>query len=154
LLLTALSYALQDLNGNRLQGITLEGHGREVIDSELDHSHTVGWYTTMYPVRLEVKDSLRDSIRSIKECLRKVPRKGIGFGSYALLSDSGYGFEDLPLVSFNYLGQLDVGSSKDWQIVSERSGVSVHRSNKDHNVININGFVSEGKLRFSIVTTY
>ena len=42
LLLTALTYALQEINGLAVQGITLEGHGREDINSAIDHSRTVG----------------------------------------------------------------------------------------------------------------
>ncbi|TMC13836.1 MAG: hypothetical protein E6J34_24375 [Chloroflexi bacterium] len=50
-LLTALAYALRDLNDQDVQGITLEGHGREDIDATLDISRTVGWFTTVFPVR-------------------------------------------------------------------------------------------------------
>ncbi|WP_299249909.1 condensation domain-containing protein, partial [uncultured Aquimarina sp.] len=106
LLLTALAYALKELNKTNLQGITLEGHGREDIHPSIDHSHTVGWFTAMFPVRLVIEDTIEQSIREIKENLRNIPNKGIGFGAFALDADTNYGYQDLAAVSFNYLGQF------------------------------------------------
>ena len=45
LLLTALGYSLRDLNQGNIQGITLEGHGREDLFSTIDHSRTAVSYT-------------------------------------------------------------------------------------------------------------
>ncbi|WP_299249958.1 condensation domain-containing protein, partial [uncultured Aquimarina sp.] len=107
LLLTALAYALKELTKDDLQGITLEGHGRENIEPSIDHSRTVGWFTAMFPVRLMVEETIEQTIRGIKENLRKIPNKGIGFGAFALQDDTNYGYQDLAAVSFNYLGQFE-----------------------------------------------
>uniref|UniRef100_UPI00123DC5ED non-ribosomal peptide synthetase n=1 Tax=Francisella sp. SYW-9 TaxID=2610888 RepID=UPI00123DC5ED len=53
--------------------------------------------------------------------------------------------------SFNYLGQFDSQEGL-WQLASQSSGMPVHSDNHDHNVININGIVIEGELRFNVVT--
>ncbi|MEP7141396.1 MAG: amino acid adenylation domain-containing protein [Ferruginibacter sp.] len=151
LLLTALAYALKDINQNNVQGITLEGHGREDIDPSLDTSRTAGWFTTMFPVRLELQNDLRGSIRSIKESLRSIPSKGIGFGAFAASKETVYTNNDLPPISFNYLGQFDTSEGY-WQIAAEDSGQSMHSANTDHNLVNINGMVINRKLGFSIVT--
>ena len=149
ILLTALGYALTEISGKRVNHIVLEGHGREEIDDSIDITRTLGWFTTMYPIRLEVRAELGDSIKYIKESLRQVPNKGIGYA----LND----INDLPRVSFNYLGQFDKGDKEEaglqlWNIIEESSGASVHGDNKDHNIININGLVIDGKLQFSIRT--
>src|SRR5260363_233766 len=57
------------------------GHGRDMLDSTLDVTHTLGWFTTLYPVRLEAQNTLNDSIKTIKEHLRKIPNKGVGYGA-------------------------------------------------------------------------
>ena len=91
-------------------------------------------------------------IRSVKEGLRSIPNKGIGFGAFATMAGSPYTHKDLPPVSFNYLGQFDKDHG-DWEIAgSEGSGVNLHPSNADHHVVNINGLVSNGRLWFSIIT--
>ena len=35
--------------------VDLEGHGREELFEGVDLSRTVGWFTTLFPVRLEVR---------------------------------------------------------------------------------------------------
>ncbi|WKL50105.1 amino acid adenylation domain-containing protein [Flavobacterium pectinovorum] len=152
LLLTALAYALKEIKQSDVQGITLEGHGRENIDPYIDHSHTVGWFTSMFPVRLEVKESIKESIQFIKESLRNIPNKGVGFGSFATDESVSYGHDDLPGISFNYLGQFDVREGDNWQVVSEGSGASIDPSNRDHNRISINGSVNKNELGFSVIS--
>ena len=56
---------------------------REEIDRNIDITRTVGWFTTMYPVRLEVSEELDSSIKKVKESLRQIPNKGVGYGALA-----------------------------------------------------------------------
>ncbi|WDF57316.1 non-ribosomal peptide synthetase [Mucilaginibacter sp. KACC 22063] len=151
LLLTALAYALKDINHSDIQGITLEGHGREEIDPSIDLSRTVGWFTTMFPVKMELKGSLKESIQLIKESLRKVPNKGIGFGALATCEQTSFTQCHLPLISFNYLGQFD-GPASDWNLIDDNSGTSISIENREHNLIFVEGMVIGGKLKFTIET--
>ena len=148
------------MTNNKVNHIVLEGHGREEIDNTIDITRTLGWFTTMYPVRLEIREELDDSIKDIKETLRQVPNKGIGYGAIIGYKDKTI----LPKISFNYLGQFDKEdkqtlekhsteqSNSLWDIVDENSGVAVHASNQDYNIININGLVIDGSLQFSIAS--
>ncbi|MBA1195473.1 hypothetical protein G7007_21935, partial [Pseudomonas entomophila] len=91
--------------------IELEGHGREDLFDDVDLSRTVGWFTSAYPVRLTPAGGLGDSIKQVKEQLRGVPRKGIGFGLLRYLGNEGarqtLAQLPSPRITFNYLGQLD-----------------------------------------------
>ncbi|WDF57315.1 non-ribosomal peptide synthetase [Mucilaginibacter sp. KACC 22063] len=151
LLLTALAYALKDINHSDTQIITLEGHGREEIDPSIDLSRTVGWFTTMFPVKIELKGSLKESIQLIKESLRKVPNKGIGFGALATCEQTSFTQSHLPRTSFNYLGQFD-GPASDWKIIDDNSGDNVHPENNENNLISVDGMVNAGRLKFIIET--
>lgn len=153
LLLTAVSYALQEINGSETQGITLEGHGRENIDSAIDHSRTLGWFTTMYPVKMELKKTLAESISSVKETLLKIPNNGVGFGAFACLRQCTFGFNNLAPVSFNYLGQFENTQEGNYKIITE-SGVNVHPENADHYQIKIGGLVIEGAMELGVMTRY
>ncbi|WP_375331669.1 non-ribosomal peptide synthase/polyketide synthase [Candidatus Tisiphia endosymbiont of Temnostethus pusillus] len=150
ILLTALGYSLAEITDNKINYIVLEGHGREEIDSNIDITRTVGWFTTIYPIRLEISEELGNSLKTVKENLRQVPNKGIGYGTVI-----GYQ-SDLSRISFNYLGQFDKqGATTDkdlWNIISENSGISMHPANQDNNIVNINGLVVDGKLKFSIAS--
>ena len=153
LLLTALAYALQDWHGDMQSYVTLEGHGRELINEVIDLSRTIGWFTTMYPIRLLLQSQLSASIKHIKEQLHSIPHKGIGYGALKYYGESTIlAHHELPAISFNYLGQFSGTVEENWIIVNESSGQSAHPSNRDHNVININGLIIADKLRFSIAS--
>ena len=59
----------------------MEGHGREEISDKVDISKTVGWFTSMYPVVIETSEDIFSDIVYTKEMFRKIPNKGISFGS-------------------------------------------------------------------------
>ncbi|MBY0073275.1 non-ribosomal peptide synthetase, partial [Paenibacillus polymyxa] len=122
LLLTALGMMLYTWTGHERSLINLEGHGRENILPDTDISRTVGWFTSPYPVLLDIGrgHALSDRIKQVKESLRQIPNKGMGYGIWRYWSESGQAIQQAdvlnlgqhqafaePQVSFNYLGQLD-----------------------------------------------
>ncbi|MDX7988706.1 amino acid adenylation domain-containing protein [Xenorhabdus sp. 12] len=147
LLLSALTLALQETFSRTVNYILLEGHGREPIDSALDLAETVGWFTTMYPVRLEMQADIAETIIHTKEMLRDIPNKGIG---YSALHQAGYLTGELPAISFNYLGQLGGSSHQDWTITSDDCGDTIASANGSHLLLGINGAVQAGKLQFKV----
>ncbi|MFD4458849.1 amino acid adenylation domain-containing protein [Nocardia sp. NPDC058480] len=103
--------------------VRLEGHGREqsAVDGA-DLTRTVGWFTSMYPVALDLSgvdsealwhggDATADAVKAIKEQLRAVPHKGIGFGMLRHLDPDSAALLDGPLgqIGFNYLGRISAG---------------------------------------------
>lgn len=110
-LLTALVQAFAEWTGENSLLLELEGHGREDIFSDVNLSRTVGWFTTHFPVLLNlavVKD-LGNALKIVKEQLRSIPNRGFGYGVLRYLSDEGEKLQALPQaeVLFNYLGQTD-----------------------------------------------
>ena len=82
LLLTALAYGLKAVRGEGSCLVTLEGHGRESINDAIDVSGTIGWFTTMYPVRLEVKSTSQGQHQAQQGASADdSPDKGLGFGA-------------------------------------------------------------------------
>ncbi|MDN3695553.1 amino acid adenylation domain-containing protein [Chryseobacterium tructae] len=148
LLLAALASALTDFTGELRHAIVLEGHGREDIFNNLDITETVGWFTSMYPLLLEIGANVSDTVILTKEALREIPDHGIGYGGLL-----GYTYHELPKIGFNYLGQLDQedhSGEKTWFIAAEDTGISIGKQNRDSHIISINGGVLNGQLRFSI----
>ncbi|MFE5789874.1 amino acid adenylation domain-containing protein [Rhodococcus erythropolis] len=105
--------------------IQMEGHGREEHTAPgADLSRTVGWFTSVYPVRLElgaldIDDAMNGgaaagrAVKSIKEQLLAVPGRGIGYGVLRYLTGSDHceTLQDAtPQISFNYLGRVSAGS--------------------------------------------
>jgi len=125
-LLTALALAIADQRRRTRAGhdesvlVDLEGHGRESLDDDLDLSRTVGWFTSVHPVRLApgVEDwaglwrggpPLASALKQIKEQLLAVPDNGIGYGLLRYLNPTtAPALADLPRpqLAFNYLGRF------------------------------------------------
>src|SRR5690242_13253357 len=102
----------------------MEGHGRETGRvGDVDLSDTVGWFTTLYPVRLRAGDAdWRDAlaggpalgavVRSIKDQLRAIPSHGLSYGVLRHLRGAAE-LTATPQVLFNYLGRFDA-SDRPW----------------------------------------
>ncbi len=105
--------------------VDVEGHGREEeVLPGADLSRTVGWFTNIFPVHLELPSNaaIGSAIKSVKEALRAVPGRGIGYGLLRYLNHgTAEEFADLPApeVLFNYLGKFAYAKG-DWGPASER----------------------------------
>ena len=154
-LLTALAQALSRWTGSASVLVDLEGHGRVDLSPDVDVSRTVGWFTSLYPVRLDtVGDDPIQTLRAVQEHLRRIPEQGIGYGLLRYLcSDPTIG-EQLaalpePQVSFNYLGQFDqmLAESNVLRPARESTGPERHSLNARRHVLDINGGIAGGRLQ-------
>lgn len=153
-LLTALGQAFERWTGNNSLLLDLEGHGREDIFEGVDLSRTIGWFTAVFPVllNLERPSDLGAAIKSVKEQLRAVPNRGIGCGVLRYLNpEIAKKLHKLPQaeVSFNYLGQFDqvLPQSSLLMLSSEPSGpIRSPRGNRRY-LLEINGFIASSKLQ-------
>ncbi|RZG12167.1 amino acid adenylation domain-containing protein, partial [Pseudoalteromonas sp. CO342X] len=150
-LLSAMVLALSETLGEQAYTLGLEGHGREPMDETLDLSRTIGWFTTLYPVRLLGQETVADTLIATKETLRQVPNKGLGFGA---LRNKGELGGALPAIMFNYLGQFGDGSGQveDWSLVGEDVGMTNAAGNEDSALLSVTGAIYEGRLRFKVVS--
>ena len=155
ILLTALVLANTRWKGNRKISIALEGHGREPLFDDIDISRTIGWFTSIYPVVLDLQNSISpsDSLKTIKESLRKIPNNGIGYGMIKYFSKkvSGSDLPHLPEISFNYLGQFNQNVTKqgNFNVAKENKGKERADDNLRPFVIDIVGSIFDGKLQMS-----
>ncbi|WP_338932444.1 amino acid adenylation domain-containing protein [Streptomyces netropsis] len=138
-LLTGLALAMEEWRRRRGRApgpgglvVELESHGRPDAP-EADVSRTVGWFTSMFPVRLEdtgctwtdvwtAGPALGRALKRIKEQLRAVPDRGIGYGVLRHLDPRTA--PELhacrpPQVGFNYLGRITAETQTDWGITDE-----------------------------------
>ncbi|MEV8438194.1 amino acid adenylation domain-containing protein [Actinosynnema sp. NPDC051121] len=125
-LLAGLAVAVADWRRRRLGAsdsavlVEVEGHGREQVADELDLSRTAGWFTSVFPLRLDPGEldradlwaggaSAGTAIKRVKEQLRALPDHGIGFGLLRYLNPQTVGALARfgpPQIGFNYLGRF------------------------------------------------
>ncbi|GAA6624124.1 amino acid adenylation domain-containing protein [Scytonema sp. NUACC26] len=157
-LLTALIQTFAQWTGKRYLLIDLEGHGREELFEDLDLSRTVGWFTSIFPVRLSLENTshLGEALKTVKEQLRAIPNRGIDYGVLCYLSkerEIAKHLSCLPQaeVSFNYLGQFDrvLPELSLFSLAHESSGSSRSLQGKRFYVLEISGCISQGKLQMN-----
>ncbi|MCU0289996.1 MAG: condensation domain-containing protein, partial [Acidobacteria bacterium] len=135
-----------------------EGHGREEIMGEIDVSRTVGWFTALYPVPVDVSyaGDLNRQLKEIKEMLRRIPGKGMGYGILKYLTGKEnkkeIEFKLTPQISFNYLGQFDadVNQLSFFAPAKESPGKSQGLNNKREYLLDVSGMTANNRLTMSI----
>ncbi|WP_218618665.1 non-ribosomal peptide synthetase [Paenibacillus sp. P3E] len=131
--------------------IELEGHGREEANSQLNLSKTVGWFTTIYPVVLYVPNGKDiEKILSIKDQLRNVPNKGLGYGVLNYLR--GLLPNNNPKnIRFNYLGEIDNNLYQPhFSIEFINTGHDIDPSNQQDCLFDLELIIINGKLNITI----
>ena len=152
ILLTALLKTFHVAIGSQNLLVSLEGHGREELVEGLRLHRTVGWFTAIFPALLPLKGAtLAEELISVKDYLRRIPLKGAGFGMLR------YADEVLapllsaltPQVGFNYMGDISGSQSLREGITLKPLEVSESISSQSEQsmVLDINGFILEGKLQ-------
>nr|WP_308309735.1 condensation domain-containing protein [Streptomyces sp. CHD11] len=168
-LLTALALAVSARHRPDTEGtsvvVDVEGHGREPLGQEADLSETVGWLTSLYPVRIDPgipgwspggadpasDDRLAEAVRRVTDQLGRVPRHGVGYGLLRHLNPgtaAALATLPTPQLCFNYLGRQSGSASgdEDWSVAPE-SGVlplgADPRMPLTH-VVEVNAAVEEG----------
>ncbi|WP_181799356.1 condensation domain-containing protein [Kitasatospora acidiphila] len=139
-LLTALALAARQWRPEQTRDgllLDLESHGRheDALDAGHDLTRTVGWFTSMHPVRLtppaltwtEVTTAgpaNGTALKEVKEQLRAVPDHGLGYGLLRYLNPATattLAAHPAPQIGFNYLGRFttDQGTDAHWLALEE-----------------------------------
>jgi amino acid adenylation domain-containing protein/non-ribosomal peptide synthase protein (TIGR01720 family) len=173
-LLTAFALAVAAWRQRRLSGpdnsvlLDLEGHGREEM-AGADLSRTVGWFTSLFPVRLDpglpdCDEALTGGpamgrvLKRIKEQLRRLPDNGFGYGLLRYLNletAADLATRPAPQLAFNYLGRFAAPADADWSPAPEADalGGGDPRMPLAH-AITLNALTSDGEDGPTLVATW
>ena len=156
LLLTGLARAVRKCGGKGRLVVEMEGHGREELFEGIDVSRTVGWFTSLYPVEIDIgrEEKIGEQIKMVKEQLRKVPRNGIGYGLLRYLREGQEGQclgNKRGEIRFNYLGQFDqvLVDEGRFSTARESKGGEVSDQIERDDLLEINGSVIGGRLEIA-----
>ncbi len=148
LLVTALALALSHWAKSDRLLLDLEGHGREALFPDVDLSRTVGWFTSLYPVAIDLENrrGFGEALKAVKEQLRSIPNKGLGYGLLRYLSsESDLTAQPLsPSIGFNYLGQAR--SFGPFHLASEGAGPERDPSGARSHLLEVTAVVKDGCL--------
>jgi len=124
LLVAALASALSSsLHADRVR-VFLEGHGRESDSASMDVTRTMGWFTSLYPVVVEVPASsdLTVVAGALLDDLRSVSQSGRDYGVLRYLHPdeglrSSIALDHRGHVVFNYLGRVTHAGAEESELV-------------------------------------
>ena len=150
-LIIALAATMKDLTGQNELIIELEGHGREEMESGINISRTVGWFTSLYPIRLNMQDEDLDAnIKSLKEQIRSVPNKGFDFGILRYLKDE-FSEQDHRYVRFNYLGHDESRMKhKSFEFIPVGDGLDTDPHNPLTAILDLTAIIVDDKLSLAV----
>ncbi|WP_445362255.1 amino acid adenylation domain-containing protein [Microbulbifer sp. ANSA003] len=154
LLVSGLALALSRVSGQTAYSIMMESYGRD--NSDLDTSRTIGWFTELYPVRLDVDaGELANTLIATKENLRKCGSMSRSYGQVKYLSGeeqaASLQASAEPQLMFNYLGQLDkvIDETSVFQAAPESLGADCDESLQRPNLLEVTAMVIEQKVQLS-----
>jgi amino acid adenylation domain-containing protein/non-ribosomal peptide synthase protein (TIGR01720 family) len=157
-LLASVARAVVGWTGSTTLLVDVEGHGREAFQEDIDLSRTVGWFTTLVPVLLDLEGA-RDAasvVKSVKEQLRRMPDRGFPFGlsRYLRDDDTAERLRRLPRaeVSFLYVGRPE-GPGHGGAPFGAFHSPGPQRSPRAHRpyVLEVQAGVASGRLDLSLV---
>ncbi|MCL3995529.1 non-ribosomal peptide synthase/polyketide synthase [Streptomyces lavenduligriseus] len=156
-LLSALGRVLADWTGTDRVTVALEGHGREEdLAAGADLARTVGWFTTQYPVTLTPADpdDWGATLKAVKERLRAVPRRGLGYQALGHLGSPrpearALGELPLPQVCFTYHGQWEAPAAGDFAPVADVPGTDMDPGAPLDHLLDVSALVAGGELEIT-----
>jgi non-ribosomal peptide synthase protein (TIGR01720 family) len=153
-LLHSLAEACAPWTGSRELLVDLEGHGRAELFPDADPSRTVGWFTSLFPVRLRLPEGRDDGLLAVRELFRQLPAQGVGYGLLRYLSPDASVRRRLEQAAqaeiiFNYLGQADASAREGAMFALSPDPVGAPHAPTQHrrHLLNVNGIVRDGRLQ-------
>jgi len=147
----ALAILIKALTGENDIVIELESHGREEMDSGLNVSRTIGWFTSLYPISLKMADeSLDFNIKYLKEQLRKIPNKGFDYGILKYLKNE-LAEQSRNHIRFNYLGNYENSMKRNaFQLAQAGYVFDTDQGNRLTAILDINAIIVDSKLIIAV----
>lgn len=163
LLLAALLLAWHSWTESGVLSLDLEGHGRDVLGPAMDVSRTVGWFTTVFPLRLALPGATGAMpttaavVRAVQRTLDALPMRGAAHGLARHLAP------DVPLraqlaarsrsnLLFNYLGTHDLAlpAASRLRVLEDGSGGARSPHGSRPYLLELNARVEAGRLLISV----
>ncbi len=148
LFLSAISKSWKDIIGEDELSVRIESHGREKFNRNIILDRTVGWFTTAYPLILKCKgENNKEIITNIQKTLTSVPQNGFAYPAIM-----GIETEELPLLTFNYLGEMSKVRTGEMFVTMHRHDLAYYTSPENNygSDVNINCYSINYNLHFNL----
>jgi amino acid adenylation domain-containing protein/thioester reductase-like protein/non-ribosomal peptide synthase protein (TIGR01720 family) len=115
--------------------VDVESHGRLTCDDAVDISRVVGWFTSMFPLKLAVKKrDLLGTVRLADAMLSRVPKLGVAYGLFEDEISAASGGAIVPQLCFNYLGEFRFGRDDRFAVSPSRYSIGLARGGANNRI--------------------
>jgi non-ribosomal peptide synthase protein (TIGR01720 family) len=157
LLLISLAQAITQWTRCKQLLVDIENHGREEIGANLDISRTVGLFSSIFPVYLDLESASTPEtvLKTLKQQLHSIPNKGIGYGILRYLNNNPQIRESLKSfpqaeIAFNYLGQFDSTFADSlFKLAKESTGAEASGQNQRSHLLSFGAFIVNSQLEIN-----
>ncbi|KAH8204653.1 hypothetical protein TruAng_001128 [Truncatella angustata] len=157
-MIAAIAKSFTQVFQRKCPSIFVEGHGREPLDSSIDLSSTVGWFTILYPIsNFPTEDGdLIDYIRCVRAAQKLHPDNGLDYFSRKILSATNKSqlCESAWPIQFNYQGIYQQFENKtslfEWVDHPGLEDTLIGPKIKRMGIFEIEAAIRGGQLGFSI----
>ena len=148
MLLAALARTLADWTDNDRVLLAMESHGRDIHLPDVDVSRTVGWFTALFPLVLDISgDDMSQLLAQVHTQLQAIPNRGAGYGILRYLRHAS-GLDALsPQISFNYLGHFDAAGQQGFRPAGEDKGPERHPDARRPYLLDFSASLVDDELR-------
>ncbi len=155
ILLAALIHVLRKWTRHDATAVHVEGHGRDDFGMDVDLSRTVGWFTALYPVHIDLTeaDAFNSALAGLRQQLGRVPHKGMSYGLLRYLSADAavrakLSMQSPPEILFNFLGftTRTVSPNGRWKLLSTPIGSRASGRGLRPYTFEIHSVIEEGSL--------
>ncbi len=149
-LLAALAQTLSGWLGSDTIVVDLEHHGRTTPDERISLDQTVGWFTALYPAKLQFPANANPGmiLKSIKEQIRQIPQQGMSYGVLRYLGSDAIkaklGTAESPF-HFRYAGQFNIQATMPFTPTDQREPIVP----TSHYLLGVNSAVINDRLEIS-----
>ncbi|HMD49934.1 MAG TPA: amino acid adenylation domain-containing protein, partial [Bryobacteraceae bacterium] len=154
LLLLSVATAVSEWIGESAVLLNVESNGREDATGDLDLTSTVGWFTALYPLRLDVPQtaSAEERLSGLKPQMRARPKAAASYGALRYQVKSPELQTAHAEISINFLGQFDSTFPDDAPFLpAEESGGEQYAADSPRqHLLDFIAGVSGGKLNLQV----
>lgn len=113
ILLSALSLAMMDLTGGDSALLNIETRSGQEILPDMDLTRSIGSFANVYPIYFTKQEGLNETIKHVKESLRRVPNNGRSYGVARYLQQHPLLCNLNPEITFCHVGQFAANMGED-----------------------------------------
>lgn len=153
LFLAAYSHSIKEVFGSGKLMVEFESHGREELFEDIDLTRTIGWFTNKFPIYIDVKDSIEDTVDYISQSFKDIGGNRLNYNLCKYFNNNNSLSFDLDF-AFNYFGQLELNIESNSDILQKDIIQNIRRMGYNNDIyitFMFNIWIINGEINYMVL---